>query len=104
MDRSSLIDIVKRNKPITEEAPNTSTDRSTRHSPGRTLHGVLYLRACPRHPRLAQVYRPLTALIFASRGLSLSKLRPGSHDYFRTIKPFFALSECQCLKCPLCRP
>ena len=96
MDRSSLIDIVKRNEPITEEAPNTSTDRSTRHSPGRTLRGYCTFAPARDRPRpLAQVVHVVLTALFRRSRLSLSKLRPGSHDYFRTIKPFFALSECQ---------
>ena len=88
MDTDHRSYIVKRNEPITEEAPNTSTDRSTRHSPGRTLRGYRYFRACPRQASLGrfQVKR-LTCNVLTGgpfrvfRGLdSLSTpLRPGSH-------------------------
>ena len=63
MDRSSLIDIVKRNEPITEEAPNTSTDRSTRHSPGRTLRGYCTFAPARDRPRASHVV--LTRPFFA---------------------------------------
>ena len=77
MDTDHRSYIVKRNEPITEEAPNTSTDRSTRHSPGRTLRGYRYFRACPRQASLKS--RPHAALFGFSAVSTLSALRPGSH-------------------------
>ena len=80
MDTDHRSYIVKRNEPITEEAPNTSTDRSTRHSPGRTLRGYRYFRACPRQASLSsQTKRPHAALFAFFAVSTLSALRPGSH-------------------------
>ena len=99
MDTDHRSYIVKRNEPITEEAPNTSTDRSTRHSPGRTLRGYRYFRACPRHEASLSSQTSSRGPFRVFRGLdslSTQAWKPlGSHDSFRTIKPFFALSECQ---------
>ena len=91
MDRSSLIDIVKRNEPITEEAPNTSTDRSTRHSPGRTLRG--YCTFAPARDRpVAQVtsssHGPFSQISTLAQQTQAWKPRlfPDHQAFFRAVR------------------
>ena len=93
MDRSSLIDIVKRNEPITEEAPNTSTDRSTRHSPGRTLRGYCTFAPARDRPRpLAQVSRrphgPFSQISTLAQQTQAWKPRlfPDHQAFFRAVR------------------